>query len=169
MVSGKWTNCITVYALHINSRCEDHAVAYTDNQRAPGIWSNKTKKLYADGIGRRSNKEVLIMESSSPFEKEDLNHSLEDSMKLIDVMVSTLNISISSKLNTKFTTLLDLAVYGVQMIRNRLTLMKTTLDPSGKKWRIVELRSAVVPTSWNHGVYLSQWFELLVYLYVSCT
>ncbi|SAM00693.1 hypothetical protein [Absidia glauca] len=97
------------------SWCEDHCIAYSDNQKTPGAWNTNTKNYMRMGLVGATTE------------------NLEDSMKLINIMVSTLNIAISSKLDTKLETVLGLAVFGVQLIRNRLTLLKTTLDPNGKK------------------------------------
>ncbi|KAF7720446.1 hypothetical protein EC973_008683 [Apophysomyces ossiformis] len=140
-------------------------VKHRDNQRVPGVWNNSTTVAYADGVGRARDKEIILMESSSAFDEEDVDHSLGDSWKLIDMMTSTLNTELRSKQDTKFVTAQGLATFGIQLIKDRMTLLKTTLHQCGHKWQIVELRSATIPTQWKERLHLLKVFELLVCLY----
>lgn len=150
-------------------RCEDYARAHGSSQIIPGVWTNTTLKYFSDGIGRVDGNEKLFMESSSSFCKENIQHTLGDSFKLISLMTSTLNTSIRSYLDCKMSTASGLATYGIQCIKDRVTLMKTTINSDGAKYNIVELRSAVVPVKWENRDDLMKLFELIACLYVSRT
>ncbi|KAI9275938.1 hypothetical protein BDA99DRAFT_422207, partial [Phascolomyces articulosus] len=98
---------------------------------------------FADGIGRRDNTEKIFMESSSSYNKEDFKH-----------------------IDARYESVLKLAVFGVQCIRDRITLMKTTFGRNNK-WHVMELRSAVIPTTWDKRSNMMKVLELLICLYVS--
>ncbi|CDH50943.1 hypothetical protein RO3G_05407 [Lichtheimia corymbifera JMRC:FSU:9682] len=99
------------------------------------------------------------MEASSGNADQDFNNSLEATYKLVGKMTSTLKMELRSKQEAKCDTALSLAVFGVQCIKNRLTLMKTTLEASNK-WQVLEMRSAIIPTTWNERANLLKIFEL---------
>ncbi|KAL7330694.1 hypothetical protein PS15p_205602 [Mucor circinelloides] len=50
-------------------------LSHANSQVIPGVWDNSTEKLFADGVGRK--------ESSGPFSTECIDHSLEDTCKLM--------------------------------------------------------------------------------------
>lgn len=107
------------------------------------------------------------MESSSSFQMEDFEHSIGDTYKLVESMSSNLNTMLRRKQDCKLSSVLNLAVYGIQCIKSRLTLMKTTLDPHSDRFQIVELRSASIPTAWAQRTGMIRVFELLVCLHVN--
>ncbi|KAI8887810.1 hypothetical protein K501DRAFT_145020, partial [Backusella circina FSU 941] len=53
---------------------------------------------------------------------------------------------------------------GVQVIKQTLTLTKMTLSKSGK-WKLVEVRSACNPTSWELRAHWNLLFERLATIY----
>ncbi|KAI8056318.1 uncharacterized protein B0P05DRAFT_287114 [Gilbertella persicaria] len=69
------------------------------------------------------------------------------------------------KQDCKHSSVLNLAVYGIQCIKSKLTLMKTTLDSHSDCFQIVELRSASIPTTWAQRTDMIRVFELLVCLH----
>lgn len=59
----------------------------------------------------------------------------------------------------------DKCTFGVQIIKQTLTLTKMTLSKPGR-WKLVELRSATMPISWELR---GQWvplFKMLTTMYV---
>ncbi|KAI8085779.1 uncharacterized protein B0P05DRAFT_466409 [Gilbertella persicaria] len=150
------------------SWCEDHAKSNQENQRDPGIWLNSKNNFFSDGIGRTDiQQEKIFMESSSSFQVEDFEHSIGDTYKLVESMSSSLSTMLRRKQDCKHSSVLNLAVYGIQCIKSKLTLMKTTLDPHSDRFQIVELRSASIPTAWAQRTSMIRVFELLVCLHVS--
>ncbi|KAI9361397.1 hypothetical protein BD770DRAFT_317648 [Pilaira anomala] len=98
-------------------------------------------KKYADALGKNtmtSNNEEFFVECSSGFEKEKQNKNAS-----ID--------SITKK-----------CAFGVQVIKQTLTLTKMALSKSGK-WKLsgTEVRSACVPTSWQLRANWNLLFEML--------
>lgn len=152
----------------MNRRCEDFAQSNQENQRDPGIWLNSKNNIFSDGIGRTNiQQEKIFMESSSSFQLEDFEHSIGDTYKLVESMSSSLHTMLRRKQDCKFSSVLNLAVYGIQCIKSKLTLMKTTLDPHSDRLQVVELRSAIIPTAWAQRTGMIRVFELLVCLHVS--
>ncbi|KAG1142502.1 hypothetical protein G6F37_008732 [Rhizopus arrhizus] len=147
-------------------KCEDHVKSNQENQRNPGAWLNSRNNIFSDGISRINiQQEKIFMESSSGFHVEDFGHSFGDAYKIVESMTSSLSIIMRRKQNCKFSSVLNLAVYDIQCIKNRLTLIKTTLDPHSDRFQIVKLRSASIPTIWSQRTGMIKVFELLVCLY----
>jgi hypothetical protein len=44
----------------------------------PGVWNKSTENYFADGIARTNVFEVLVMESSGPYDVVYVEHSLGD-------------------------------------------------------------------------------------------
>jgi hypothetical protein len=143
-------------------------IRHQENQRDPGAWLNSKNSIFSDGIGRTNNQqEKIFMESSSGFQEEDFEHSIGDAYKVVESMCSSLNTILRRKQDCKFSSVLNLAVYGIQCIKSKLTLMKTTLDLHSDRFQIVELRSASIPTAWAQRISMIRVLELLVCLHVS--
>jgi hypothetical protein len=100
------------------SWCDDVVVGHKQRQITPGVWLNKTTNNLADSVGRTASKEKIIMESYSSYQTEDVKHLLGDTMKLVDMMISTLHMDICSKLYCKFDAILELAVLRIQYIKD---------------------------------------------------
>ncbi|KAI8330033.1 hypothetical protein BD560DRAFT_303337, partial [Blakeslea trispora] len=149
------------------SWCEDYAQSNQENQRDPGIWLNTKNNIFSDGIGRMNmHEERIFMESSSNFQTEDFEHSIGDTYKIVESMPSSLNTMLRQKQDCKLSSVLNIAVYGIQCIKSKLTLMKITLDPHSDRFQIVELRNASIPTAWAQRTSMIRVFELLVCLHV---
>ncbi|KAI9256802.1 hypothetical protein EDC94DRAFT_677405 [Helicostylum pulchrum] len=101
----------------------------------------------------------------SCFQVEDFEHSIGDTYKIVGSMSSSLNTMLRQKQDCKLSSVRNLAVYGIQCIKSKLTLMKTTLDPHSDRFQIVELRSASIPTAWAQRTGMIRVFELLVCLH----
>ncbi|KAI9344459.1 hypothetical protein BD770DRAFT_397580 [Pilaira anomala] len=145
------------------SWCESVVSSHTHSQAIPGVWSNLSEKLFSDGVARTSGAEVIIMESSGSYSRENVEHSLGDTSKLVTLMTNSLRSEILRYQNASISTIANLAVFGVQCICDKITLMKTSLFDANK-WQVVELRSATIPVTWDSKVDLLQVFELLATL-----
>ncbi|KAG1049279.1 hypothetical protein G6F43_008386 [Rhizopus delemar] len=148
------------------SWCEDHVMSNQENQRDPGDWLNSKNNTFSDGIGRTNIQQgKIFMESSSGFYVEDFGRTVGDTYKIVESITSSLSIMMRRKQDCKFSSVLNLAVYGIQCTKNRLTLMKTTLDPHSDRFQIVELRSSSIPTIWAQRTGMIKVFEILVCLH----
>ncbi|EIE82629.1 hypothetical protein G6F55_000995 [Rhizopus delemar] len=74
----------------IFSWCESLVLSHGKSQIIPGVWNNTTEKLFADGVGRQDGFEIVIMESSGPFLTENIEHSVDDTWKLITMTTNSL-------------------------------------------------------------------------------
>lgn len=86
-------------------------LSHANSQVIPGVWNNSTEKLFEDGVGRKDGFEVVIMESSGPFPTEYIDHSLEDTWKLITMTNNSLHNEILKYQNASFETAKNLAPY----------------------------------------------------------
>jgi hypothetical protein len=128
------------------------------------VLANADKK-YADGLGKLQNYESLFIESSSDITQENVNHTLEDTLKLICECNGALFYILSQFIKCSFETALQRSTFGVQVIKNILTLSKMSLKDESQ-WKFVELRSAIVPTKWGDRFEWVTMFELLASLYL---
>ncbi|RCH89981.1 hypothetical protein CU098_009815 [Rhizopus stolonifer] len=127
---------------------------------------NTCDRKYADALGKgtTTENEEFFIESSSGFEKENINHSLDDTLKLLAECSNALLHVIKHSKKASIDTITKKCTLGVQVIKQTLTLTKVSLSKSGK-WKLVEVRSACIPTSWELR---SQWnllFEMLATIY----
>ncbi|CEP19194.1 hypothetical protein [Parasitella parasitica] len=121
-------------------------------------------KKYADGLGKLQNHESLFIESSSGITQENVN-TLEDTLKLICECNGALFYILSQFNKCSFETALRRSTFGVQVIKNTLTLSKMNLK-NATQWKFVELRSAIVPTKWDDRFEWVAMFELMASLYL---
>ncbi|KAG2233242.1 hypothetical protein INT48_001691 [Thamnidium elegans] len=122
------------------------------------------------GIGRtNAQQENIFMESYSGFKAEDYEHSIGDTYKIIELMSSSLNTMLRRRQDCKLSSVITLAVYGIQCIKSNLTLIKTTLNPLSDLFKVVGLRSASIPTAWSQRLGMTKVFELIVCSHVGRT
>lgn len=98
--------------------------------------------------------------------QEDVNHTLEDTMKLISECNGALCYVLSQYNKCSFETALKRRTFGIQIIKNTITLSQMSLKKD-LMWKFVELRAAHVPTSWDDRFDWMKMFELLATLYPS--
>ncbi|KAI8967679.1 hypothetical protein BDF20DRAFT_839892 [Mycotypha africana] len=145
--------------------CEDHVKSYNANQIEKNFWLNSTSSCFSDGVGRNNNgQKILLMESSSAYGVEDFEHSLQDTYKLIKLSTAGLQEMIKRKQDCKASSASKLAVFGIQCIKDKLTLLKTTFDAKLENYKIMELRSCTIPTAWEKRYAMLKVFELLACL-----
>ncbi|KAI9006732.1 hypothetical protein CLU79DRAFT_824347 [Phycomyces nitens] len=127
----------------------------------------KVKAKKADGIGRATDTEyeMLLVEASGSNLSENVTHSMNDTLEQIESTTASLEQQINIYKSASFETLKKRKSLGIQIIQNTLTLTETSII-SPKKWRFVELRSAVIPTSWSSRAQLVKVFELVATLHI---
>ncbi|CAO3667112.1 unnamed protein product [Rhizopus stolonifer] len=106
----------------------------------------------------------FFIECSSGFEKERVNHSLDYTLKLLVDCSNSLLSTIKQNKRGSIDTMTKKCALGVQVIKQTLTLTKMSLSKSGK-WKLVEVRSACAPTSWELRGNWNPLFEMLATIY----
>ncbi|KAI9478413.1 MAG: hypothetical protein EXX96DRAFT_570806 [Benjaminiella poitrasii] len=104
--------------------------------------------------------EYFFIESSSGFDKENVNHSLDDTLKLLAECSNALLHIIKHNKKASIDTMSKKRILGVQVIKQTLTLTKVTLSKSGK-WKFIEVRSRRTPTFWELRGFWKSLFEML--------
>lgn len=90
-------------------------------------------RKYADALGKNtvSNNEVFI-ECSNGFNKEVTNHSLDDTLKLLIECTNSLLHILKPNKRASIETMMKKCIFGIQVIKNILTVTKLDLSKSGK-------------------------------------
>ncbi|CAO3637827.1 unnamed protein product [Cunninghamella echinulata] len=109
------------------------------------------------------DQEKMNIEVSSGFENEYVKHSLEDTIKLIEAAINTLLTEMSIYKESSINTFRNVEIYSIQVIKSRMPMYSTSVFDK-KKWKHVEIRSAIVPTSWSDISLWVKFFELLATL-----
>ncbi|KAG1204129.1 hypothetical protein G6F70_000785 [Rhizopus microsporus] len=102
-------------------------LSYSKSQMIPGVWNNTTERLFADGVGCGDGFEVIIMESSGPLFTEDIDHFIEDTWKLITMTTNSLRNEILEYQDASIEAVKGLAVFRIQYICGKITLIKSSL------------------------------------------
>ena len=91
-------------------------------------------RKYADALGKNAvtDNEEFFIESSSGFEKENVSHSLDDTLNLLAECSSALLHIIKHNKKAGIDTIIKKCTLGVQVIKKTLTLTKVTLSKTGK-------------------------------------
>ena len=63
---------------------------HLQSQLVPGVWNNTANKLFADGLERCEEFDIILIESLGGYEKENLNYSMGDTWKLIMMLTDSL-------------------------------------------------------------------------------
>lgn len=145
-------------------RCEVYIQSRSTGLVNIETWA-KDKGGYADGIGYTNQEERLLFEASSGGLEEDLNHTLGDSLKLLENLTAIVNTYRSKYLNSNRTTFSKLKVFGIQCIKTTITIVSVSAPGDGK-FLYQTPRTSQIPTTFNERHHLLQLFELLAYLMV---
>ncbi|ORE05431.1 hypothetical protein BCV72DRAFT_209339, partial [Rhizopus microsporus var. microsporus] len=94
------------------------------------------------------NSEALFIEFSSGLLQENISHTLEDALKLLVECNGALCYIFSHFKNSRFKAALKKSTFGVQAIKDTVTLSKMNLKKD-RLWEFVELRSANISTNWS--------------------
>ncbi|GAB5587726.1 hypothetical protein Unana1_02626 [Umbelopsis nana] len=138
-----------------------HAVAEMDH----ALWE-KGRPRFADGLGYDwSGEERLIMKASGGQHHEDVQQTIDDSIKQISSMILMLKGLGNSHLNASFNTVMKTNVFGIQSIKTSIILSEIQVDEHGK-FVYKEVRTAEIPTTYAQRNKWLRIFELLAYLLV---
>ncbi|KAL7317081.1 hypothetical protein PS15m_003481 [Mucor circinelloides] len=144
---------------------EAYGMATLENNNYVASYSDRK---YADALGKNAvtDNEEFFIESSSGFEKENVGHSLDDTLKLLAECSSALLHIIKHDKKAGIDTIIKKCTFGVQVINKTLTLTKVTLSKTGK-WRPIEVRSSCTPTCWGLRNHWKPLFEMLATIYLN--
>ncbi|KAF7729649.1 hypothetical protein EC973_004022 [Apophysomyces ossiformis] len=125
---------------------------------------------FMDAIGKMPDHdmEVLLVEASSGIEKEDVQHTIEDTLKILDCSTSSLLLTASKYKNCDFELFKKLNIFCLHIIRDKITLLATRVH-DGAQWEHVEVRSAIIPTMWSKRLLWIRVLELYATLMVQLT
>ncbi|ORX55214.1 hypothetical protein DM01DRAFT_306714 [Hesseltinella vesiculosa] len=124
---------------------------------------SKQPKNYMDALGTANvlNFENLLVEMSGSMGKEDIQHTLGDTLKLLDCSTSSLMCLASKVPNASMATLRKISVVTLQVIANKITMFATHIC-HGSKFEVVEVRSCLIPTTWQDRYHNVQFLELMI-------
>jgi hypothetical protein len=126
----------------------------------------RTSKRNADGIGFNKYKnDIMILEGSSPLNKDDTEHEVDDTLKNIHSSICMLDCIIRENLNINFSTVTEVKVISIQTSGKYMTLSTTYLDlEKPGKFVHIQNRHAAIPMSLNDKYEWVVLFELISYL-----
>ncbi|KAI7890339.1 uncharacterized protein EV154DRAFT_590492 [Mucor mucedo] len=93
-----------------------------------------------------------------------LSHSINDTLKNIKSGHDNLKSFISNYRNSSFETIKKVHLFSCQIIQTKLTLVKYSIKPQAT-WKVVECRSASIPTCFLGILSYIRLFELFAFLY----
>jgi hypothetical protein len=107
------------------------------------------KVSYVDSLGfHHVLGESIIMEcSSGPF-KENIEHTKDDTKKLIRSGYEVLKAQQSEFLDASFVTFTQRQVLTIQTVKDVMTLTSSSVTPQ-EMFEVIELRTAQLPISWT--------------------
>lgn len=126
---------------------------------------------YADGIAYATSvglldDERVIVEVSSGALTENIQHTLGDSLKLLESLTCIIVLKASKFSNAKFTTLQRYKAIGIHVIKRTITMSVLAINDD-KKFVLEERRAANVPIHYQERYEWLSVFELLAHLDVS--
>ncbi|KAG1034081.1 hypothetical protein G6F43_013464 [Rhizopus delemar] len=143
---------------------EEHAEFTID----PTTWKAGVSNKFHDGLGYDNNNcNKLIMEGSSRYiDKENVQHSQDDTIKIIHASIELLDSLIRRHLSASFSSLCLIKSFSVQCVCTSINLPTTSLDPEDPGAYIhTHVRSADIPLNYDSRVSWTAIFELLAYLF----
>lgn len=105
------------------------------------------------------------METSSGGLEEDIDHTLGNSLKLLENLAAILNTYRAKYLNSNKTTFSRLKVFGIQCVKTTITLVSVSAPGDGKILYYAP-RTSQIPTTFDERHHSLPLFELLAYLLV---
>ncbi|KAI8075626.1 hypothetical protein BDF21DRAFT_69616 [Thamnidium elegans] len=129
-------------------------------------YSNSTMK-YNDALGyfkMFNNMEIIIVEASSGKLQENTVHTIEDCLKLLEYGISSLRKEAILNKNSSIATFKKLKVFGLQTIKNQVTLSELYMN-NDTSWNFIEKRTATLPSSWDDRILLIQYLELIATIF----
>lgn len=114
---------------------------------------------------RRHDFPLLIFLLNSGKLEENTVHTIEDCLKLLECGVSSLRKEAVLNKNSSFSTFKKLKVFGVQTVKNQVTLSELYMN-NATSWNFIEKRTATIPSSWDDRIILIQYLELIATIFV---
>ncbi|KAI9254753.1 hypothetical protein EDC94DRAFT_678836 [Helicostylum pulchrum] len=130
-------------------------------------YSNSTMK-YNDALDyfkMFNNMKIIIVEASSGKLQESTVHTIEDCLKLLESGISSLRKEAILNKNSSIATFKKLKVFGLQTIKNLVTLSELYMN-NDTSWNFIEKRTATLSSSWNDRILLIQYLELIATIFV---
>ncbi|KAI8883510.1 hypothetical protein K501DRAFT_249487 [Backusella circina FSU 941] len=137
---------------------ENKSTWLQDNDYRP----KNTEKRFLDGYGISENRGIAIMIESSGSES-NVTHSIEDSVKQIKNATDFLTYLKTRFKDSSALSFTKLRTPTLLLIHNQLTMTTTSLGWS-KKWQVIDVRTATIPTTKEGKHNLVKVFELLAHL-----
>lgn len=73
----------------------------------------------------------------------------------------------SENKQSSFNTMKKVHVLTAHVIADKVTIIKYQLSNNEKKWKAIEVRSAIVPLKWENRKQMIKIYELFAFIYVS--
>ncbi|KAJ3176457.1 hypothetical protein HDU85_007239, partial [Gaertneriomyces sp. JEL0708] len=161
-----WMSPLRITGLVTWRWCEYGYTAKTDSIEPDDAYQKFPCK-YGDGVGEDpgEREEIIVMESSGNGVQENVEHNMEDFLKLIESATFALKHFMQKRKDASFETMRQRGVMSIQLVKDRITLCKTVLGKDGKNWEMVELRSALLPRSWRRLGNVIKVAELVATMY----
>ncbi|KAG2213421.1 hypothetical protein INT47_009095 [Mucor saturninus] len=112
-----------------------------------------------------NNMEIIIVESSSGKLQENTGHTIEDCLKLLECGISSLRKEAILNKNSSIATFKKLKVFGLQTIKNQVTLSELYMN-NDTSWNFIEKRTATLSSSWDDRILVIQYLELIATMFV---
>ncbi|KAG0740875.1 hypothetical protein G6F64_005166 [Rhizopus arrhizus] len=130
-------------------------------------WTNAINSEFKENNQNNNNCNKLIMEGSSRYiDKENVQHSQDDTIKIIHASLELLDSLIRRHLSASFSSLCLIKSFSVQCVCTSITLPTTSLDPEDPGAYIhTHVRSADIPLNYDSRASWTAIFELLTYLF----
>ncbi|KAI7868425.1 hypothetical protein BDF14DRAFT_1724649 [Spinellus fusiger] len=155
LVEFKWCESPSLSSRVLNQQEYDY-----DYRSAP-----PNKSIDALGIFKTwNNMETIFVEASSGILKEHTTHTIEDSLKILECSMSALRKEASHYKNASKKTFEELKVFSVHVVTTQVTLCEMSFHDENN-WKVLETRTAKLPTNWNDRICLVQYLELLATLF----
>ncbi|KAI9030111.1 hypothetical protein CLU79DRAFT_734114 [Phycomyces nitens] len=148
--------------------CEVLTEEHTEFTIDPTTWKRSVPIKFHDGLGYDMNNcNKLVMEGSSRYiDRENIQHSQDDSIKILHTSIELLDSLIQHHLSASFSSLCLIKSFSVQCVCTTITLSITSLDPKDTGvYTHTHVRSATIPVNYDSRASWTAVFELLAYLF----
>lgn len=127
-------------------RCEKFSDRHAQSGLVSGVWETGDQ-AYVDGLGKTTNEEKIMMESSSGPLAERMDHTISDATKLACLCRDALRVKLIDNLDASFKTAQEAAAFGIRCVVQTITHSRVCLYDKDH-WLLLELRSAKLPKQW---------------------
>lgn len=145
--------------------CETSLKECVDDSINMDVWM-KMSRQFLDGLGfDKCFSELLSMESSSGLEKENIQHTMDDTLKNLSTTITFINGTARQHLDASFSAFQKVQVFSIQTIKQTIALSSTGVDLTkvGHYYHI-ERRKAEIPITFAERCNWIRLMELLAAL-----